>query len=369
MSPTRRPLVLLAALLLLGTALAPATTLAQDDGPDDDEREDEIEHEDDEQEREREDERETEHEDERAVNVETEGKDVKIELEQETSPQESEVKMTWEAEDATFKLEHESENETREIEHELEATFWGLAEYHDENDNGAYDPGEEIVDGFALGEDADDEELALDQDATWQQPTTQDITRDGHDGKQITSTAHLADEGTFTLRLLVFGEFVQLDDTQLTPTSAKIDIVIEDYPYQANQTDLTLFLETKTESELEVDLDDETETGVTAAHPINETEPRLAFTWKDTAQIEGTTHSVATTLLEEEREMERDAEESSSEHERAFALSYPRGDEIVHDPKAEILTGSNVHASVPHPALAGLLATLAAVAIVPRRAR
>lgn len=366
MSSKRRAFALLSALLLLGAAFAAPAGLAQDD--EDDEEQEEAEQERDDEEAEDEGE-EDEREEERSIELEIDGKDVKIELERETEPREDEVEMRWKAEEATFELAYESENETQETEDELEAVFGALAEYRDENDNGRYDAGEEIVSGWALGDEFEDEdEIGLEDRAEWDNPSIDDVSRDGKDGKRITTTAQLGGSGELTLRFLVFGDFVDLNGTSLSPTGAKIDIVVEDYGYQANGTDLALFLETETKREFEQDVDDDDdETGVSARDPGNETAPRLVFTWKDQAEIDGQMRDVATTVLEEETETESDDEEAEHETERSFVLSYPRGEEIVHDPRAEVLLASGAQADVPAPGIAALLGSIAAIALAGRR--
>lgn len=359
-------------MLLIGTVFLPMGGLAQDDEEDeadDETEEDEIEE--NETEENETDDRDDDEEDEekRKLTVEREGNGVEISLERESGPSEDEVKMAWKADDATFELEHESENQTREIENKLEAKFGALAEYRDGNDNGRYDPGEEIVSGYALGDELEDEdELNLTGEASWQTPSIEDVTVDGKDGKKITSTAELGDNGTLTLRFLVFGDFVDLNGTSLSPTGAKIDIIVDQYDYQDNGTALALFLETKSENEFEQEIDDDDETGVAAAGQVNQIEVRLVFTWKDSAEVDGSTESVATTVLEEETETETEDGESSSEQKRSFALSYPRGEKIVHDPKAEVQTAALANGA-PAPGLIAALATLAAVAVASTRWR
>lgn len=387
MSNSRRTIALMLATVLFGAAFAAPAGLAQEEGEENETQEseanetEEAEENDtqeseaneteeaeanDTEEAEDEDERE-EAEEERSVEVQTEGKDVSIELKRETEPREDKVEMAWNAEDATFELAYESENETRETEDKLEAMFGAIAEYRDANNNSRYDPGEELVSGWMLGDEFEDEEDAgLDQRAEWGTPTVSDVTRDGKDGKRITTTAQLGGNGTLTLRLFVFGSFVNLNGTDLSPTGAKIDIVIDRYDFQANDTDLALFLGTETESEYEQEVDDEgDETGVSARNASNQAGPQLVFTWKDTAQVDGQTRDVATTVLEEANETEMDDDGASNERERAFVLSYPRGDEIVHDPRAEVVLASAAGAAsdVPGPGLAALLASIAGVAV------
>ncbi len=365
---TSRILAVLASLLLVGAAVLPTASLAQEDEEDEEANESG----DAEQVEEADDDEETDDrlEEKRKVRIETDGSDADISLERETGPREDEVEMRWKAEEATFELEHESENQTEETENELEVIFGALVEYLDESDNGRYDPGEPIAGGWMLGDEFDDEEAEdrVENEASWGPASIDDITRDGKNGKRITSSASLGDEGTFELRFLVFGDFVELNGSDLSPTGAKIDIEIEDYPYQANETDLALFLETETENEFEREIEEEDERGVSAAG-ADDAGSSLVVTWKNTAEVDGTTRAVNTTMLEQKTETETDGEESATEEERRFVLSYPRGDAIVHDPKAEVQMGSAAHSGVPAAGALAVLATLVAVAATLRRSR
>lgn len=364
MPDAARTLALFAALLLLGTAALPGTALAQDDEADDEAEDD---HED---EQERDDEGEREDDEKRSVEIEREGSDFEISLERETGENEDEVEMKWNAEEAAFELEYKAENETRELEHELKAVFGAIAEYEDANDNDRYDDGEALASYWSLGDEADeDDDREPSVEADWQPVSVEDVTVDGKDGKELTATASLEDEGNVTLRFLVFGDFVEVNGTSLAPTGAKIDIVIEDYPFEENGTDLALFLETETKSEFELeDEADEDETGVAAESQVNGTEIRLAFTWLDTAQVDGSTEDVATTTLEEEQETETEDGEAETEQERKFVLSYPRGDEVVHDPKAEVQIQA-AQSTVPAPGVLGAIVAVATLATVLGRRR
>lgn len=357
MPGTRPTIVLLVALMLLGATLVPTTGLAQDDEPDDDEADDEA---DDENEDRDDPEDQAEREEDRRIEIQTEANNVEISLEREVGEAEDEVEMTWDADEATFTLEHESENETQETENELKVVLGALAEYEDRNNNSRYDPGEALASGWTLGDEYDGDQ-DLEGEAEWRPATIEDITHDGDQGKLITSTASLGEEGTLTLRFLVFGEFVNLNGTDLSPTSAKIDIIIENYPFQENGTDLALFLETETENEIEQEIEDDDETGIQATNAADELDSSLVFTWLNHADVDGETQPVETTLLEEEVETEIEEGESSTEHERSFVLSYPRGEEIVHDPKAEVLLASNATTDVPTIGLPAVLAVLATV--------
>lgn len=302
-----------------------------------------------------------EREEKRSVEVESDDEGIEIELKREDGSAEDKVEMSFEMEDATFELKYEQEANATEREQKLEATFQTLAEYRDTNNNSKYDPGEPIVSAWALGEDAEDVEADTLGDAEWARPSVQDITVDNKTGKEITVNASLGENGTFELRFLVFGDFVDLGNATLEPTSAKIDIGIDRYPYQANDTALTLFMETKSETSLEHEDDDEGE-GVAAASELDGKNVTLRFTWLDEASVDGTDHPVGTTLLKEETELEREEGKVENETKREFALSYARGETIVHDPKASVEIASTEMAISPTPGW-GVVAALGALGL------
>lgn len=348
--PSRTLTILVAGLLVFSAAMPVA--LAQDDDEDDGDDADEVE---------------------RKVEVETDEEGVSIELEREEGEAEDKVEMGFDYEEADFELGYETETENASAESKLEAQFGALAEYRDENDNGRYDAGEPLVSTWHLGEDADvDDDIPEDGTVQWQQATVSDVSRDGKQGKLINAPADLGDEGTFELTFLVFGDFVDLGTSSLTPTGAKIDIGIEDYPYQSNETELALFMETETEQEAEVDDEpdeaEDDETGVAASSQVGNRTVELVFTWKDSAQVDGTSEPVETTVLSSEAESETEDGETEQETKREFVLSYGRGDEIVHDPKAQVMVSSSV-SNVPGLGAPLALLGLAGVALIARRRR
>lgn len=366
---SRPATVLLASLLLLGASLP---TVAAQEPEEENDTEDETGDEAEEADREDED-RDEPDEVERKVEIETDEEGVSIELERERGESEDVVEMGFEYEDAAFELSYENETEAGSVEAKLEAQFSSLAEYRDGNDNGRYDAGEPVVSAYALGEDSeeDDESLPENGTADWGDATVSDVTRDGKQGKRIDAPAAIGDNGTFELTFLVFGDFVDLESGPLTPTGAKIDVGIHDYPYRANGTDLALFVETETESEAEIDDDHEAvgddERGVAASNRLGNLTVDLVFTWKDTARVDGADEPVGTTELSFESENETEAGETERETERAFALSYARGDDVVHDPKALVATAAADTADVPGWSAPAALFGLAVVALVARR--
>lgn len=304
----------------------------------------------------------------RRIEVETDDEGVSFELERETRATEDKIEAGFDFEDATFEVEYEAEEGGNETELSLEVQFQTLVEYRDTDGDGRYSPGDEVVSAYALGDESED--FDVDGRATWQTPTVSDIAQDNKTGKRIDAPAAIGN-GTFGLRFYVFGDFVDLGDASLEPTSIKVDIIIEDYPYQADDTALALILETESKSEFERDHDDldDDEDGVAAGARSGTRNVSLVFSWKTFADVDGVSTDVHTTTLGSKQEMESDEDGSERKVEGLFALSYARGDRIVHDPESRLSIQSGTGATVDVPAPGMLLAVgvLAAVAVARRR--
>ncbi len=304
----------------------------------------------------------------RTIAVKTDNERIEIELKRQQNGTEDKVETSFDFEDAEFETKFESEDLTSEFEVKLEATFQALIEYRDANANGRYDAGEAIVSAWALGDDddLDDFDASPDGRIRWETPTAQQVVVDGQTGQQINAPAALGD-GRFELVFTVFGDFAQIGQASLQPTSVKVDILIEDYPYQENDTALALLLETKSSTEFSHERDHEDmqddEQGVAATAAAGAYNVTLAFVWKDHADVDGAQRSVGTTLLKSEQETE-DGERQLKER---FALSYARGDRIVHDPESYVAIAA-ASVTQPTPGLTiGILAVVALAAAGLRR--
>lgn len=381
MSPTTRLLAMLTALVLF--LAVPLSTLAQED-TDEDGSEDEKEDEDGDQRGEgedggdEEDDDGQEHdEDERKVKVEVGDDGARIKLERETAASEDKIEAKFEFDDAEFEIKYESEAGDAETQMKLQAQLLRLAEFRDADGDGAYDTNETIVSAWAFSGEADDEEddgASEDGTVDWLTPTVTDVTVDNQTGKQIRAPARLG-SGSFELVMWTFGDFVDLENSTLKPTSVKIDIVIRDYPYEANDTALALFLRTESKSEFEVEHDHEEmeadEEGVAASSTVAGEPVSLVFTWKESALVDGVEQPVRTTTLSSKTETDQEDGGSESERKETFALSYARGTDIVHDPEAYVALAASTAGGVPGwtapLALAGVAVALVAYAVGRRR--
>lgn len=313
--------------------------------------------------------------DRRKVDVSIDSGGVEIKLERETASSEDEIKVRFDFDDAEFETKYESEAGDTETEMKLQAQLLSLAEYRDANNNSRYDAGEPLTSSWAFSDESGDEDADVAANAAggtvhWGTPTLSDVTIENQTGKKIRVPAQLG-SGSVVLVLWVFGDFVDLENSTLKPTSVKIDIVIHDYPYKANDTALALFLQTESKTEFEVEHDhdemEDDEEGVAASDLVGGEPVSLVFTWKDSATVDGASKPVYTTSLRTRSEADTEDGESETERKELFALSYARGNEIVHDPESYVAiesasSGNGIPGLMGSAALAAVaLAALAAV--------
>ena len=312
----------------------------------------------------------------RRVEIETNGLETSIKMSREDAAGEDEIEIKFDAGEAKLAVKYEREADDAESEQKLVARFHELIEFVDANGNGAYDPGEVIASAYLLGEEA---EVAGDVHgrATWQPVTATDVTKGNASGKQLDSRATFANGSVFGLTFYVFGDFANVDGATLQPTEAKLDILIQNYPYVRNDTNVGLVLTLKAEEEFErehefVDPDEE---GIAASGAVDQTSFSLVFTWKDVARVDGVDQRVHATVLKNETSAEsersEDAEERELEQKALLVLSYARGDDILHDPTVGVSyqTLSAGTSPIPAPSIVLVGALIATVAVLARARR
>jgi hypothetical protein len=280
-----------------------------------------------------------EDEDERDVDAKVEHEGFEIALARRAAENSDRVNMGFQYPDARFRLQFQGRENESQTRMRLEANVGPLFEFRDVDADGRYDLGEPVVSAWALGDEGNDD-VATTQRAEWQTPHTQDIVIDGQPGKKITVNATLGDQGLFELRFFVFGDFVDIGNSTLRPTGAKIDIEIRDYPYVASDTRLGLFLETRTQnsfkwSHTHEELADD-EDGVAATQDVDGKPVTLLFTWKETATVDGVDTPVGSTFVRSKEVASNDGESTQIQRREVFVLSYARGALVVHDPEAYV---------------------------------
>lgn len=347
--------VLLAAFAILGTSLPvlasdppPEVTLpgflglGDDSLPtngDDNEDEDEEDEADDDEDENDEDEDDDEfEEEEREVKVETTDDEVSIELESKSEEREDEVKIEFEAAEGQMTVSFESEQEeSEEIETEVEmrVEFREVLEFVDENGDGAFNVGEEVLQSFLI---ESLEILSLDQSVI-EDP-------EGHQ-VQVLYAFPEPSEGTLELVFSIFGVPSQLNGLLVVPTEAKIDIVVRDFPFDATDSRLAIDVEFRTEFELETT--EEVDLGTIMAQGE---EFAAFFEPLPTATVDGTEETVEVTVIEERIEAESGGDEGEFEKRVRLFMAYSQGSVIIHDPLVGIMTvAALVLPGVPRPSL------------------
>lgn len=258
---------------------------------------------------------ETETKNERELRIEYDDNDVRIESKLRFGEQKDEIDIEIEVHDEPkIKLEYSSEAGSTEIELEFKVKFYSIIEYIDQDDNGVFN---ESVDQTV-------QEYRLDQVTYDPINYTTEVTADN-------STLHIitisTNDSVFLLRLIVVTEFTMIDGNLITPTQAKLDIEIHNFPY--NDSNSTLALQTKLEATQEYEHDGETE-DETEGRSEKEEEVEITmggfvgfFSWAETALIDGFNQTVKSSPVEDDE---------GSTDQKIF-LNYPRGTHIIHDPK------------------------------------
>jgi hypothetical protein len=252
-----------------------------------------------------------------------------------------------------FKVEFETEIATNETEREFEVEFDELVEYLDVNSNGVYDD--------SIDTDIQTLELVSFEPLVY----TVENTADG--------PVHIIDvlttDGVFGARVYAAGDFTEINGSVIAPTQVKIDVMIWDFNF--TDVDSLLALKVELSTELETSFDDETE-DEEDGRAVDEAEIDILltdingfFSWKESAEIDGVTHAVNSSIHE------------VTVTEQEIYLNYPQGSEIIHDPKIGfenlLLVGGNplpipvILADNILPISVGLAIVLVGVVVVAKR--
>ena len=305
-------MIFMIGLMMVLLVTSPLIALSDDDETtDNDATDSETDHEDEEDE-------EDEHEKaEREVEIEIEKFQVEIEstLKNGDTKDEFEVDIDV-SEDANIELEYKSENASLEIETEMEVRFFSILEYVDEDFDGVYTAANDTLIQEYVMSDISYEELTYE---------TFDI---GNSTDHVITA--ITTDGVFSFVTHITESFIQLNGTNVKPTGVKIDIIIDGFPYMANDSQLALYTEVESVLEaIEYDEDSPDEDDATASHSEQaitslSNETSAFFSWVSIANADGVIADVKSSY------------EEVTVKEQALYLNYPRGDLIVHDPKVGI---------------------------------
>ncbi len=217
------------------------------------------------------------------------------------------IRVRFEARDGDLRLDFVvPESGATEI--QLEVAFEAVLEFVDGNGDGRFDLGEQVVQRF----DVDD------------MPFNVPILEGLDEGHRI----EVSYVSSFTLRLVfyVFPTETMVNGTLVKPTQVKFDIGIDGFPLM--QEDTFLAVETKLKTEVEPAFG--TSPTVEELEAIGERYKGF-FRWSSTADVDGITSPVNSTLVKVETELESNAT-TELEVERTIVLVYPQGEQVLHDP-------------------------------------
>ncbi|HEX2022727.1 MAG TPA: hypothetical protein VHH36_08430 [Candidatus Thermoplasmatota archaeon] len=306
---------------------------------------------------------EKERDEERRLELDVDDFKATIKLERELDGLEDAVKIEYDAGKAKLQVKHEAKNETTESEEKLEARFLALVEYADGNGNGAYDAGEPVASAWALGDDEKDAKIPINGTVEWGEIAVADAAGGNAPGKKLSSRASFGENATFGLDFHVYGDFTLVGNRSLAPTEAKIDILIQRYPYAQDGTALAVLVDLKAKEEFKDEREDDGEEGVSSEGVDGNLTFRLTFTWLENATVDGADREVRSTVIKSKEE----AKDGEIEQKARVALSYPRGDFILHDPTVGVTYGAQGSGARPVPMGLGVLAAVGLAALAARR--
>ncbi|MFX0059263.1 MAG: hypothetical protein ACFE85_08995 [Candidatus Hodarchaeota archaeon] len=215
----------------------------------------------------------------------------------------------------SYESDYESESET-EFEIEFGITFQKLIEYIDNDTNGIYDStSDQLIQEIELN---NFEELIY---------TNYSISEDTKLHKFTINTT----DGVFTIHFYVIEEFDFVNNTLILPSTAKIDIEINDFNYLNDSSQIALYTKLETSGDfIEVEETEDEKKGYATNEKgvlTRNSSFEGIFTWYENASIDG----ISKRVIVGEIEVDDD-----DENEQKIYLNYPRGDQINHDPKVGI---------------------------------
>jgi hypothetical protein len=232
------------------------------------------------------------------------------------------------------------------------ATFlapYGIVEYRDNNTDGKFGlRGDDIVSVLPLHKDLqNNDEFYKQTGAT--NGTVKWNDRPGYkplehslqsvlEVEQITLRAQTTD-GVFTVVMHVSNSIFINSTVVLSPYEMKLDFIIEDYPYVANDTELALLSivavgNAKWYEGLPTDYKEEWQSQVSEGGMYFPIKGGAGyFSWAETADVDGSAHNVTVNTLAQFSEFNWTPEKATTVGIKYVAMGYGRGAKITHDPK------------------------------------
>ncbi|MGM0510663.1 MAG: hypothetical protein ACQESD_06000 [Thermoplasmatota archaeon] len=265
----------------------------------------------------------------RKLNVDRSNKNAVVTTSWSDESTNDEVKMNFDFGEGSpsMDMEYNVDKDSKQLRLSFQLIFKKLFEFHDNNGNGRYDEGEEIISEYVFkGSDFGDIQFDEDHEIYDFQTNTKD--------------------SVFKIRVRGGGEFMEVDGNTLNPYESKIDFEIN-YGFQSEDSMLGLKMEIKGDHPKEM-----------AKHTFDE-ENRWAdneswlrlrhdnysgfFSWQNRAQSGGKDIPVNATFISESAVDDIGSVVPVND---VLYLSYPQSSQIVHDPKIGVVGESSLSYTV-----------------------
>ncbi|MFW9993937.1 MAG: hypothetical protein ACFFD4_17975 [Candidatus Odinarchaeota archaeon] len=251
------------------------------------------------------------------------GASIQSELKHGENKDKFEIKIQLEDDGIKAELEYKTESDSLESELKFKVGISRLIEYNDTNGDGIYNAStDQIVQEVPLN----DFQPIVFTNMTSGNATVHVLT--------VTTT-----DGVFTFRMYITGEFADINSSLISPAEVKIDIEIHGFNYLNDSSDLALQVKLKSSSEYEVDEeieDEENDLATDETSLVTGTDANNFtgfFSWVETALIDGVNKTVKNSPLGADEDDENDHQDGAYVVKSKFYLNYPRGQDIIHDPK------------------------------------
>jgi len=224
-------------------------------------------------------------------------------------------------------LNYKNNKQSSENELNFQVQIKELIEYSDTNRNGRYDEVDTVVNIYSF-------ENAIFKNFTYENQTTEN-------GEVINQVSTQTEDGIFKMNLFSSGNFSQLGNQILSPSEVKIDFIINNYPFIEESTQLALrtTLETDHDTELNNTSFDELQgfSKNESVLDISTLNKAGFFSWAENVLVDNITKPVNSTIQSQIIETIIDNEIISNKVSNIY-FSYPRGSNIVHDPKLGVIS-------------------------------
>ncbi len=257
-----------------------------------------------------------EEENKRGVTVEVSGTEAQIESYQNYGDIQNEISihMVAESEGLEFIYSFDNESEVSDFEIEFSVEISEIIEYIDLHEDGFYN---ETTDTLVQLVELDDF-----NDIVY---TIENISNNLVHHLSITST-----DGVFSAGVYLSAEFALVNGILIAPTQIKIDVGIHNFDFDEPNSVLALEIVLDSEVDVEYEEDEETE-DEEDGRATDESEIDISlgeysgfFSWIKNVTVDSVNYPVNATPL------------TTDEEETKLYLNYPRGNEIIHDPKIGI---------------------------------